>query len=137
MSAAVDGEPPLAGLGPAEVALEVGLEEGDVGALEDGLGGVLEGGPLRADLRVEVALEAPRVVGERVVRRVGAEVDRVVGKRPVRDASAAGAAGEEGVAGAGGGVVYLGAVRAHRRLGAVEERGVLYAAGVETPLWLC
>lgn len=127
----MDSKPPLPCLGPAEVALEVGLEEGDVGGLEDGLGGVLEGGPLRADGRVEVALEAPRVVRQRVVRRVGPEVDRVVDEGPVRHAAPARTAREEVV----GRPVQLRPVRAHGCRRAVEERRVFHAGfRVESPL---
>lgn len=134
MAAPVHGEPPLARVGPAEVPLQVGLEEGDVGALGDGLGRVPEGGPLRADLRVEVALEAPRVVRQGVAGRVGAEVHRVVYKGALGHAPAPAAAREHGVAAAAT-AGNLFAVGSHGGFGAVEYGRVFDAGGgVEAPL---
>lgn len=77
MTTTVNGESPLAGLGPAEITLQVGLEQGDVGALEDRLSGVLERSPLGTDLGVQISLQTPRVIRYRIFSGVRPEVDRV------------------------------------------------------------
>lgn len=62
------------------ITLHDGLERLDVVAVEDRVRGVLQRGPLAADVRVEISLDTSWVVLERVGRADGADVDRVVGK---------------------------------------------------------
>lgn len=139
MTAPVNRHRPFPRGGVAEVALDIRLEALDVRALEDGLGGVLDGRVRRGHHGVEVALQASRVRREGILRRVRAEVDGEVLERASRDAAASRAAARKPTAGKTAAwepasrVVHLGAVGAHRRRGAVEERRLLDAAGVETP----
>jgi hypothetical protein len=134
MTAAVNGQSPLPRAGVAEVALDVGLEALDVGALEDSFGCVLERGISNSHGSVKIPLQAPRVRRQRIPRRVGAEVDGVVLERTRRHASTARATTEEPACS-----VHFGTIRSHRRLRPVEKGRFLYAACVQTPLpvWEC
>ena len=128
----MDGHAQVGSLRIPPIRLQDGLEDLDIGRVEDGVGGVPQRRPLGADGRVEVALEAARVVLERVAHARRAEVDGVVDERAAGDAAAAaaglGAEADRGVVLRNGG-----AVAAQRGRGAVEERRLLDAAGVEAP----
>lgn len=124
----VDADAGLDSLGIAAVCLDDGLEDLDRLAVEDGVGRVAEGGSLAADVRVEVPLDAPRVVGERVQRADGPDVDGEVCEWLARlETSTAGAGLEptelRSVVG------HVRAVPAERILRSVKE-GRLVGAGI-------